>query len=185
MTEGAEQVRRPDGARFFSRWFWLWLAASVAYAIPVAYYADTSRPTQSEITRAWIYDALVLIAEYKGRKGLVVEVKSMVPLVPEDQQLKYIADYWDAEAAAYRATFRIAPNFLEPVEALNARYRARLAAGPAERLESQIESLRTWALPVGAGFLVVVLVYLHGRRNKVSGVSDNETDPPPSSDPSP
>jgi hypothetical protein len=173
MTEVPEQVRRPRGARFFSCWFWLWLAASAAYAIPVAYYADTSRPTQSEITRAWIYDALVLIAEYKGSKGVVVEVKSMVPLVPEDQQLKFIAEYWDAEAAAYRATYRIAPNFLEPVEALNARYRARLAAGPAERHQSQIEALRTWALPVGAGFLVVVLAYLHGRRNNIQGVSDH------------
>jgi hypothetical protein len=162
MAEAGGQSRRQGRAGFFSWLFWLWLAGSAAYTIPVTYYADTSRPTQDEIRKAWIYDGLALIADHNGTRGGIAE--GSFPLVPEEQQLELIEEFWTAEAAAYRATYRIEPGFLGPVRALNARYIARLEAGPAERVEAQVEALRTWVPPVVAGFLVVVLGYLRARR---------------------
>jgi hypothetical protein len=164
MGENPAATPRAGGATFFTKWFWLWLVASAAYALPVAYWADTSRPTQAEITRSWIYDALVLIAAHKGGKENVVEVKRLFPLVAEDQQLGLIAEYWDAEAAAYRQFYRVAPPFLAAVEALNAKYRARLDAGAAERDQAQFVALVAWGLPVLAGLLLLALAYLRRRR---------------------
>ena len=170
MREESGQDRQHRRPGIFSWWFWLWLAAGAAYTIPVTYYADASRPSEKEITRAWIYDSLVLIAQHKGvRDGVGAAV---FPLVPEDQQLKVIAEYWQAEAAAYRATYRIEPAFLEPVEVLNARYRARLAGVPTERVEAQVRALRTWVLPVAGGFLILVLAYL--RRLRKTGYAGTE-----------
>ena len=164
MAEVSEQ-KPPGGARFFTRWFWLWVVASAAYAFPVAYYADTSRPTQTEIKKSWIYDSMVLIAEHKGKKGSVVEVKSQFPMVPEDQQLKLIDEYWAAETLAYRQSYRIAPPWVEQVAVLNAKYRARLDLGGVEREQSQFVSLLAWSLPVLAGFLLLILAYFRKRRS--------------------
>lgn len=170
MAAGNGQIRRRSRPAFFSWFFWVWLAASAAYMVPVAWYADTSRPTQDEIRKAWIYDGLALIADHNGIQGGVAS--GAFPLVPEEQQLKLIDEFWTAEAAAYRATYRIEPAFLGPVRALNARYLARLEAGPAERVEAQMNALRTWVPPVTGGFLVVVLAYLRARRKAVKTVPD-------------
>src|SRR5688572_6612540 len=168
MAEVNGRGRRQRRPAFFSWLFWLWLAGSAGYTVPVTYYADTSCPTQDEIRKAWIYDGLALIADHSGVKGGIAT--GAFPLVPEEQQLRLIDEFWTAEAAAYRATYRIEPGFRGPVRALNARYVARLEAGPAERVEAQVEALRSWVPPVTAGFLVVVLAYLRARRKAGQGV---------------
>jgi len=152
--------------RIFARWFWfwLWLAASVAYAIQVAYYADTGVPTTSEVKRAWIYDALVMIAAHKGTPENVIEVQRLFPMVTEDQLLRVIADYWAAEALAYRKFYKLEPLFMVPVEALNAKYRGRLAGAPVEREKTQATLLLAWIQPVAASFLLVALAYYRRHR---------------------
>ena len=146
-----------------TKWVLIWLVASAAYAAPVIYWADTSRPTQSEIKRSWIYDSLLLIAEHRGAKGNIVEVQRLFPQVEEEQQLRLIEEYWKAEAVAYRATYRIDPAFLAPVQALNARYRSRLETGTVEREQAQFAALVAWGLPVAGGLLLLLLAWLRRR----------------------